>query len=117
MKRASFGFLLTALLSCSGPTQIGDLPSLTPFALTGVVANAQGRPEPGTYVELLEPASLDRIGAVRTDDTGAFRFQGVSGGVLLRVSKPGHFHESRQLQVSADMSADFTIRKLDASAA
>ena len=117
MKRTSIMLAAALLIGCADPTTPPDLPPLTPIALAGVIRNDDGSPVTGARVELLEPGSLARVGVVTTELSGRFRFQGITGSFLLRVSKSGYFHDSRRVDVAADVATDFQMRRLDSTAA
>jgi hypothetical protein len=73
------------------------------FKVAGAVREA-GLPVPGATVEV-----VDNPATAVTDASGAYRFYGLAGDILVRVAKEGYKPQSTRLTVTANQTVDFAL--------
>jgi len=82
-----------------------------PFALSGVVRNAEGQPVMGAKVRVLTSEGVLVEELASTPQNGAYSFYLNSGTYILTAEKPGFTMFSRSVNVTGVRNQDITIRE------
>jgi hypothetical protein len=109
MKRLAALILAGSMIArCGGPTSPtrGDAISGA-FALSGVVREVDGSPIGGASVQI-QSTSLE-IRTTVSAQSGAYRFDGIAGTVVLRAVKDGYEVATKTVWVTADQVADLNM--------
>ena len=101
----------TMIAACGGPT------SPTPgvgisgvFALTGVVREVDGSPIGGASVQIQSTSLETRT--TMSAQSGAYRFDGIAGMVVLRAEKDGYGVATKTVSITADQVADLNMQRI-----
>jgi Carboxypeptidase regulatory-like domain len=104
----------TMIAACGGPT---SPTSPTPgvgisgaFALSGVVREVDGSPIGGASLQIQSTSFETRT--TMSAQSGAYRFDGIAGMVVLRAVKDGYDVATTTVSVAADQVADVNMQRI-----